>query len=396
MTISGARIPFLDLKDQYLEIRDEIDAAVLRAVGSGWYVLGSECESFERAFKEYLVGEENGYVVAVNSGTDALRLSLLAGGIGAGDRVITAANTAIPTAAAIRSVGAVPVFCDVDPKTWLLDPAQVAKRITRKTRAIVPVHLYGASCDMDPIRDAAGRRRLVIEDAAQATGAEYRGRKCGTIGNFGSFSFYPSKNLGACGDGGAVFVRSRKDRDLLSRLRNYGQRTRYRADTAFGMNSRLDEVQAAILSVKLRHLEAWNRTRRELAASYRMRIAAHGIPVAVQEEYEGASSANHLFVVKTRPSIRDAVMERLSSGGIQTLVHYPRTLDRQPAFSAFRKHPNPVSEELCSSVISLPFHPYLKEADVGRIVERLGEAVREFPGRAPGMRRNRRGRADKP
>ena len=370
------KIPFLDLRTQYLELKKEIDQAVARTLDSGWYILGKECEAFEAAFKSYLCGDCEGYAVGVNSGTDALKLSLLAAGVAPGDEVITVANTAIPTATAICSIGAVPVFCDTDPGTWLLDPDRLASCITPRTRAVVPVHLYGAVCDMGRIMRVAREHGLaVIEDVAQATGAGNQDGSCGTLADFGAFSFYPSKNLGACGDGGAVFVRSAEKRDLLLRLRNYGQSSRYRADLAGGENSRLDELQAAILSVKIPHLARWNDRRGELAALYRRLLAAQGLPVQAQEEYPGTRSANHLFVVKVAPSLRDRVMAGLLEKGVQALIHYPFPLYRQPAFSAYQRALNPVSEELCSSVVSLPFHQYLTPEELNYVVDSLGECL---------------------
>ena len=364
------RIPFLDLGAQYREIREEIDAAVLRVLDSGWYILGKECEAFEQAFATYLSGDTPGYVIGVNSGTDALKLSLLAAGVRPGDEVITVANTAIPTATAICAAGGVPVFCDVDPGTWLLDPGRIGECVTERTRAIVPVHLYGAPCDMDRVLEAAARFRLaVIEDTAQATGSEYRGRKCGTIGDFGAFSFYPSKNLGANGDGGAVFVRTGEKRDLLRKLRNYGQGSRYCADAPGGENSRLDEIQAAILSVKLRHLDRWNAKRRELAEYYRTRLMKRNFPVHAQVEVDGSGTARHLFVVQVDPSRRDFTIRSMEERGAQALIHYPHPLYEQPAFRLYKTRPNEVSERLCASVLSLPFHQYLDSADIDHVVD---------------------------
>lgn len=370
------RIPFLDLGAQYREIREEIDAAVLRVLDSGWYILGKECEAFEQAFRTYLSGDTPGYVIGVNSGTDALKLSLLGAGVRPGDEVITVANTAIPTATAICSVGAVPVFCDVDPGTWLLDPGRIGECVTERTRAIVPVHLYGASCDMDRVLEAAARFRLtVVEDAAQATGSEYRGRKCGSIGDFGAFSFYPSKNLGANGDGGAVFVRTEERRDLLRKLRNYGQGSRYRADAPGGENSRLDEIQAAILSVKLRHLDRWNAKRRKLAEYYRARLTERNFPIRMQAEVDGSGTARHLFVVQIDPAHRDLAVRSMGERGVQTLIHYPYPLYEQPAFRRYKARPNEASERLCASVLSLPFHPSLDSADIDHVVDCLGYAL---------------------
>jgi dTDP-4-amino-4,6-dideoxygalactose transaminase len=372
------KIPFLDLRTQYLELKAEIDEAALLALDSGWYILGKRCEKFELDFKEYLVGGREGYVVGVNSGTDALKLSLLAAGVEKGNEVITVANTAIPTVTAICSTGAIPVFCDVNPETWLMEPELIESCITGKTRAIIPVHLYGAACDMAPILSIAEKYRLmVIEDVAQATGAEYGENKCGTIADFGAFSFYPSKNLGACGDGGAIFVRSSDKKDVLTRLRNYGQGTRYRADLQHGENSRLDEIQAAILSVKLRHLKEWNGKRRELAHYYRDRLNKTGLPVHTQKEYKDTLSANHLFAIKSTTVIRDRLMERMQKKGIQTLIHYPHPLYRQPAFAVHEREVNPVSEDLCASILSLPFHQYLSYAEIDYVVKSLAESLAE-------------------
>jgi len=370
------RIPFLDLRTQYLELKEKIDAAALRALDSGRYILGSCCEVFELSFKEYLAGDREGYVIGVNSGTDALKLSLLAAGIGVVDEVITVANTAIPTAAAIRSTGAIPIFCDVNPKTWLMEPELIEPLITGRTRAIIPVHLYGTPCDLAPILKTAERHGLVvIEDVAQATGAEYGGNKCGTIGDYGAFSFYPSKNLGACGDGGAIFVRSAEKRDILTKLRNYGQGSRYSADLVRGENSRLDEIQAAILSVKLRHLDRWNAIREESAQYYRESLARRGLHLLTQEGYPGSKSAHHLFVIKTLASVRNALIGEMEAKGVQTLIHYPHPLHRQKAFASSDHREMPVTDELCASILSLPFHQYLVRPEMEYVVQSLAESL---------------------
>ena len=369
-------IPFLDLQRQYMEIKDELDAAVARVMESGWYILGRECETFEHSFKEYICGKEEGYAIGVNSGTDALKLSLLAAGIQPGDEVITVANTAIPTVTAICSVGAVPVFCGVDPLTWLMDPKRLESCVTAKTKAVLPVHLYGAACDMGEILSFARENRLaVIEDVAQALGAEYDGKKCGTMGDFGAFSFYPSKNLGACGDGGAVFTGSSEKRDLLLKLRNYGQSSRYKADVPHGENSRLDEIQAAILSVKLRHLDRWNGRRREIAASYRARLEHSGLSIILQKEHQRTKSAIHLLVIKVESSRRDELSKKMMEKGVQTLIHYPVPIYRQPAFQSYRRNPDPIAEDLCSSILSLPFHQYLETNEIDRVVDSLKRSM---------------------
>lgn len=373
------KIPFLELRSQYLELQEEIDAAVLRVLDSGWYILGKECEAFECAFKEFLVGDAEGYVVAVNSGTDALKLSLLAAGVGPGDEVITVANTAIPTAAAICAIGAVPVFCDVDSRTWLMNPGLVSQCITERTKALIPVHLYGGVCNMRALADVADAHGLaLIEDVAQATGSKYCERQCGTIGRFGAFSFYPSKNLGAFGDGGAVFTKSPTDRDRLRMLRNYGQSSRYKADAARGENSRLDELQAAILCVKLNHLDRWNARRQLLAAHLKKSLLERGLPIELQKSYHGTREVTHLFVVKVDPAIRDDIQKKLLERGIQTLVHYPIPLYRQPAFSAYERIINSSAEELCDSVLSLPFHQYLTEKEIDFISDCLASAIELF------------------
>ena len=369
-------IPFLDLQRQYLEIKDEIDAAVARAMGSGWYILGRECEAFEHSLKEYLCDREEGYAVGVNSGTDALKLSLRAAGIRPGDEVITVANTAIPTVTAICSVGAVPVFCGVDPRTWLMEPGRLESCITEKTKAILPVHLYGAACSMEEILSFAGKHRLaVIEDVAQALGTEYHGKKCGTVGDFGAFSFYPSKNLGACGDGGAVFTRSSEKRDLLVKLRNYGQASRYKAEVPNGENSRLDEIQAAILSVKLRHLDRWNAKKREIAAYYRVQLERCERSIDMQKEYERTKSALHLLVIKVDASLRDELSKKMMEKGVQTLIHYPVPIYRQPAFLSYKRHPDPIAEDLCASILSLPFHQYLVSNEIDHVVDSLKQSM---------------------
>lgn len=370
------KVPFLDLRTQYLELREEIDAAVLGVLDSGWYILGSECKAFESAFKKYLVGDDEGYVVGVNSGTDALKLSLLAAGVSPGDEVITVANTAIPTATAICSVGAIPVFCDVDSRTWLMDSTQIETHVTSKTKAIIPVHLYGGVCEMETILEVAGKFGLqVIEDTAQATGSLYKGKKCGTLGHFGAFSFYPSKNLGACGDGGAVFVRSADGKELLSRLRNYGQGSRYRADMIRGENSRLDELQAAILSVKLRHLDRWNSVKRIVNSLYVSNLLHSEVPAQFQMNVDGAEPVKHLFVIRVDSRRREEIVKSMEFKGVQTLIHYPMTLYQQPAFASYRKQPNVIAEELCASVISLPFHQYLSNTDIDTIVLALGTSL---------------------
>lgn len=370
-------IPFLDLRAQYLELRQEIDAAVMRVLDSGWYVLGKECEDFECSFRNYLTGDGTGYFVGVNSGTDALRLSLLAAGVGPGDEVITVANTAIPTVAAICSIGAIPIFCDVDPETWLMDPRVIESCVSRKTKAIIAVHLYGGVCDLRALMSVAETYRLaLIEDVAQATGSTYYEKFCGTFGNFGAFSFYPSKNLGAFGDGGGIFVASAEVRNLLTMLRNYGQRDRYCADISKGENSRLDEIQAAVLRVKMQLIHRWDGRRKELSEYFRQCIVDAGISVEVQKYYHGVSSVPHLFVIKVPKGQRNDIQAKLANRGVQTLIHYPVPIYRQPAFASFAARGNRIAEKLCDTVLSMPFHQYLNRNEIEYMVDSLSLAVK--------------------
>lgn len=372
-------IPFLSLKQQYEEHKDEINSAVLRVLESGWYILGKECDEFESNFKNYLVNGEEGYVIGVNSGTDALRLSLIAAGIGAGDEVITVANTAIPTISAICSVGAKPVFCDVDDKTWLMDPNLIEELITANTKAILPVHLYGFCADMDKICDIAKSHDLVIiEDVAQATGAIYNDKKAGTIGDYGAFSFYPTKNLGACGDGGAIFVKDGDKYEKLLKLRNYGQSSKYFADTENGINSRLDEMQAAILNTKIKYIDEWNNSKAKIVKRYIHKINSLGIPVQYQIANEKVQPAYHLFVVRSLNENRDDLIKKLENNGIQTLIHYPIPIYNQISYRKYKKCDLQVTEILTNNILSLPMHPYITETEIDYIAEMVNNSLNEL------------------
>lgn len=372
-------IPFLSLKQQYEEHKDEINSAVLRVLESGWYILGKECEEFESNFKNYLVDGKEGYVIGVNSGTDALRLSLIAAGIGYGDEVITVANTAIPTISAICSIGAKPVFCDVDNNTWLMDPKLIEELITVNTKAILPVHLYGFCADMDKICDIAEKHNLtIIEDVAQATGAMYGNKKAGTIGDYGAFSFYPTKNLGACGDGGAIFVKDHDKYEKLLKLRNYGQSSKYVADTENGINSRLDEIQAAILNTKIKYLDKWNNSKAKIAKRYIHNINSLGIPINYQIAYEKVQPAYHLFVVKLLNGNRDDLIKKLENNGIQTLIHYPIPIYNQTSFNKYKQCDLQVTETLTNNILSLPMHPYMTEAEIDYIAEMIRNSLNEL------------------
>ena len=362
-------IPFAELKSQYLSIKAEIDAAVAAVFDAGWFILGKQCEAFEQEFAAYHGG---GHAAGCASGTDAIHLALRAAGVKPGDEVITAANTCVPTACGIAASGARPVFADVCGDTLTLDPESFRRAITPRTRAVVPVHLYGHACDMDAVLEVARAHDLiVVEDCAQAHGARYKGRLCGTFGDAAVFSFYPSKNLGAYGDGGAVMSRDESIAARVKMLRNYGEEGRYRS-VLEGFNSRLDELQAAILRVKLRHLDAWNAKRRELAEAYRRALAT--APVTLPREAGWAVGNYHLFVV--RSTQRDALREHLLAEGVGTQIHYPTPLHLQPAYAhlGFRTGDFPVSERACNDVLSLPMYP---ELPIGS-VESIARAVLSF------------------
>jgi dTDP-4-amino-4,6-dideoxygalactose transaminase len=362
-------IPFLEFKAQFRRFEPEIREAVNRVLESGWYILGRELAAFEETFAAW-----NGaaFCRGAGSGTEAIHLALIAAGVRPGDDVITAANTCVPTAAAIAFTGARLRLADCHPGTLTLAPAALEAAITAKTRAIVPVHLYGHPCDMDAISALAEARGIaVIEDCAQAHGSLYKGRKCGGSGLAGAFSFYPTKNLGAYGDAGAVVTDDAEIAERLRMLRNYGERERYYHEMP-GFNSRLDEIQAAILQVKLRHLDADNRARRERAAAYRDGLA--GLPIELPHETARAQSNYHLFVIRTPE--RDRLQAFLGDEGIGTLLHYPVPIHRQPAYHdlGYGAGAFPVAEKACNEVISLPLYPELSlEA-----VERVADAVRRF------------------
>ena len=362
-------IPLVDLKAAYRRLQAEIDAAVARVLAGGWYILGPEVSAFETEFAAWL---GVGHVVGVASGTDAVLLALRALGVGPGDEVITVAHTAVATVAAIELAGATPRFVDIDPITYTLDPAQLAAAVTPRTRAIVPVHLYGAPADMDAVLSVArAHGLLVVEDCAQAHGARTQGRMAGTLGDAAAFSFYPTKNLGALGDGGAVATNRPEVAERLRLLRQYGWRERYVSDVA-GTNSRLDELQAAILRVRLGHLEAENAARRRLAARYDAALA--GLPIALPPARPDDCAVYHLYVIRT--AARDALAEHLRARGIGTGVHYPVPVHRQPAYAHLGYGPGslPATEAAAAGVLSLPMYPDLPEV----AVEVVAAAMQEF------------------
>lgn len=362
------KVPFLDLSRQVQGMREQIDEAFARVVDSGNFILGSAVDEFESSFARFCGAT---HAVGVASGTDALTIALEAVGVEAGDEVITAANTCVPTVAAIEAAGAVPVLADVDPTTLTLDPRALAEACRSRTTAIVPVHLYGQCADMDAIVAFARERKLrVVEDAAQAHGAVYRGRKAGTLGDAAAFSFYPTKNLGALGDAGAVVTDDEQVAERARLLRNYGERERYQS-VRRGRNSRLDTLQAAVLLAKLPLLETWTARRRALARRYLDAFAKCGLGLPV--EAEGREHAYHLFVVRTQE--RERFRATLAGRGIATLVHYPRPVHGHPAYEHLgRQRLLGESEAACREVLSLPLFPELTDAELDAVSSAVVDA----------------------
>jgi len=364
-------IPLVDLKAQYLSIKDEIDRAIARVIESSSFILGEEVSSFEKAFAALCRAR---YAIGVSSGTSALHLALLACEVGPGDEVITTPFTFISTAEVIVQVGARPVFVDIHPGTYNLDPSCLEETITERTRAIIPVHLYGQPADMDSIMEVAVRHGLkVIEDACQAHGAEYKGRRVGSIGDVACFSFYPSKNLGAYGDGGMLVSNSEEIAERVRTLRDHGRKEKYEHGV-IGYGYRLDALQAAILKAKLVHLERWNERRRQNAETYRRLLA--GLRLVLPEEPSYSRSVYHLFVVRCQR--RDDLFTYLASKGIHAGIHYPLPLHLQPCFASlgYRKGDFTKAEEAAEEVLSLPMYPELTEEQMGQVAE----AISEFTG----------------
>jgi dTDP-3-amino-3,4,6-trideoxy-alpha-D-glucose transaminase len=350
-------IPFNQLKLLHDRHADEILTAMKRVADSGWYILGAEVKAFEQEFAAY---HEVPYAVGVASGTDAIELALLAGGIGAGDEVITVAHTAMATVTAIESTGATPVLVDIDPLTYTLDPEKVRESITDKTRAILVVHLYGQPADLDVLKAITDEHDLLlVEDCAQAHGAIYKGNKVGTIGDMGTFSFYPTKNMGAYGDGGAVISRDEALAERLRELRNYGQTTRYTHQSR-GTNSRLDEMQAAILRVKLKHLNTHNSRRREIAKLYDEHLRG----VVIPHVRDGVQPVYHLYVV--RDDNRDQLMSDLKEQGVGTLIHYPIPIHLQGSHQDLNMAEGslPETEKAVKEIVSLPMYIGLTDDEV--------------------------------
>ena len=363
-------IPYLDLPAQYRSIRREVDEAVQRVLASAQFALGPDVVAFEQAFASYCRTSE---AVAVNSGTSALHLALLACGIAPGDEVITVPFTFVATVAAIEHAGARPVLVDVEPGTLTMDPAQLERAITPRTKAVIPVHLFGQPADMDPILEIAQRRGLrVIEGAAQAHGAEYKRRRCGSIGDVAAFSFYPGKNLGACGEGGAVVTSERDLAATMRLLRSWGEERRYEHRLK-GFNYRMDGIQGAILGVKLRHLEAWTEARRSRAALYDRLLADSTLQTPVVRR--DCRHVYHCYVVRT--ANRDQVRQLLADQQIQTGVHYPIPVHLQPAYGdlGYSAGAFPVAEAAAREVLSLPIFPEMSDAQVEAVASALRAPV---------------------
>ncbi|HEX9919728.1 MAG TPA: DegT/DnrJ/EryC1/StrS family aminotransferase [Pyrinomonadaceae bacterium] len=369
-------VPFVDLQAQYRAIKREVDEAIGRVVESAAFILGREVEAFEAAFAEYLGAK---FCVGVNSGTAAIQLAVTACGAGAGDEVIVPANTFFATAEAVSTAGATPVFVDADPVSYTIDVNKIEAAINARTRAIIPVHLYGQAADLDAVFEIAARHNLsVIEDAAQAHGSLYKGRRVGALGRANCFSFYPGKNLGAYGEGGAVVTNDAEVARRVRLLRDHGSEHKYRHDI-IGYNFRLEGIQGAVLNVKLKHLDGWNDLRRAHAERYRELLSGaggEGAALTLPQEMPYARHIYHLYVVQAEE--RDALQKHLTASGVQTGIHYPVPVHLQPAYASLghRAGDFPVAERQAARVLSLPMFPELTAEQI----ERVAEAVRAFAG----------------
>jgi len=366
------KIPFNNFKRQYLKINGAIDNAVKKVLKSGWYIRGLENKKFEEEFSKF-TGVN--YCVGVNSGTDALYLALKSCDIGEKDEVITVSHTATPTVMAIAMTGATAVLMDINPRNYTIDGTKIERYITPKTKAIIPVHLYGQSCDMDAIIKIAKKHKLmVIEDCAQANGALYKNKKVGSMGDLGCFSFYPTKNLGAFGDGGAVVSNNKKMMERVRVEANCGQRSKY-SFFYRGINSRLDEIQAAILLVKLKYLTLWNEKRKKIANTYKRKINNKFVQLPEEEKY--AYHVYHLFVIKSKH--RNKLQKYLHDKGIETLIHYPTPVHLQRPYKnivkAGRKDLKN-TEDISKEILSIPIYPYLKDNEIKYVIN----AINSFDG----------------
>ena len=366
------KVPFLALPAQHQCLKSEILSLVSDSLDTAGFIGGPQVENFEKEFAEFC---EVPFCIGVSSGTDALRFALLAAGIGPGDEVITVPNTFIATIEAISQVGAVPVFVDIDSKTYNIDTVKIQEKVTARTKALLPVHLYGQPADMDPVTDIAKKYKLkIIEDACQAHGARYKGKRAGTMGDAGCFSFYPGKNLGACGEGGAVVTQDENIAKTVRMLRDHGQVKKYYHEIE-GYNGRLDAIQAGILRIKLKKLQEWNSLRRQAAAWYSQLLS--GVPqVRIPKQAEYARSVYHLYVILAED--RDKLMKFLLAKGIATGMHYPLPLHLQHAYRhlGHSKGDFPVCEEVATKLLSLPMFPEITHEQVEYVTENIKEFYR--------------------
>lgn len=369
VTVKRQNVPFFTFARQVQQLKPELEKVFAKVIDSGQYILGEEVAAFEKEFAAY-IGTR--FAVGVASGTDALTLALRALDITAGDEVITVANTATPTVVAILQAGAVPVFADIEKDGFHMEPSSLEKRITPRTKAIMPVHLYGQTAKMGEIGDIAQKHKLpIIEDACQAHGAEHASRKAGNLGLMGAFSFYPTKNLGCFGDGGMITLSDDKLYQRLLLLRNYGQKSKYE-HVSVGINSRLDELQAAILRIKLKYLDQWNSQRADKARQYSEKITNASIQKPCIAEPR--KSAHHLYVVRSRN--RDQLQTWLSNNGVGTMIHYPTPVHLQPAFEflGYKRGDLPNTEKCMAEILSLPLYPELSLQDM----EIVGDSINHF------------------
>ncbi len=362
------KINLVDLRLQYLSIRDEIDQSIRQTLENATFIGGAPVRNFEAAFSEYCQCD---HVVGCANGTDAIELALKALEIGKGDEVLVPAHTWISTAGAVANVGAIPVFCDTLPGYYTISPLEIATRITSRTKAIVPVHLYGLPCNMEAIMELAEKHRLkVIEDCAQAHGAAINGKQIATFGDVATFSFYPGKNLGAYGDAGAVATHNSELAHRMRMLAHHGQLKKHQ-HLMVGRNSRLDALQAGILSVKLKHLPAWTQKRIKIAQQYHALLS--GLPVEIQKVPPGYQHVYHLYVIRVNASERNALKTHLEKRGIGTAIHYPRPLHVQEAFKGLNHQANdfPNATRDCDEILSLPFYPELRPDQMAYIAESI-------------------------
>lgn len=356
---------------QYITNKKEIDEAISRVLGSGRYILGLEVELFEKEFASY-IGTAHG--IGVGSGTEALHIALSACGVGRGDEVITVSNTAVATVAAIELTGAVPVFVDIDPDYYTIDPEKIESAITPQTKAIIPVHIYGQPADMDPVLKIAKEHGLfIIEDCAQAHGAKYKEARVGSVGHMGCFSFYPTKNLGALGDGGIVVTNDENLAEKAKSLREYGWSARY-VSSSVGWNSRLDEIQAAVLRVKLKHLDVDNSKRACVATMYDQELSTTRL-ILPKMERRKYMHVHHLYVVRSPE--RNKILATLQDNGICASIHYPVPVHLQPLYKTrFDYKELPETEKAANEIISLPIYPELSESDVQKVIKIIMQATR--------------------